>query len=495
MDEWYPISNPVENEAGVLESVYVVNINDAWAVGWGDRILHWNGTLWETVPCPAGYDLFSVHMVNSTDGWIVGARGRILHWDGISWSQVASPTGLILRSVFMIDSDNGWAVSSINGARTETHILHWDGNSWSVMLSPVVETLYSVFMVSPTNGWAVGEGGTIIHWNGISWTIVRHSPSALALLDVFMAGESEGWAVGANGIIFHWNGATWSSVASPTGLALQSVFMLNSNYGWAVGDDILHWDGSNWSLLVDPLESGYYRSIHMLSSFEGFAVGSQLIRVGSTHFEQRPRIICCNPNWKRTETAFSLSPNPMLVGQTVVLLGNLTDRLGQPLNNTKVDVYLNGAYAASLFTNSSGWFRASAPVTSPGTYVVNVTYAGSEYYNPSTHAETLTVCQTMPTNVAFTLSPNPAIVGHSVTLKGNLADIGGNPIGNASLEVWFRIGTGAWQYAANMATNASGWFQASGSVWSAGTYQVAVVYRGTSQYSLSYEIEALVVNP
>ena len=195
-----------------------------------------------------------------------------------------------------------------------------------------------------------------------------------------------------------------------------------------------------------------------------------------------------------TNIFFAISPNPAIVGQPITLLGNLTGN-GQPLNNTKVSIYVGGSFAGYLYTNASGWFKASAPVASPGTFIINVTYSGNETYNPSWHAETLTVSTKLDTKVSFTLSPNPVKVGQTVTLKGNLTDIGGNPIGNAPLELWVKIGAGSWQHMANLSTNATGWFQASGKVTSAGTYQVAVVYRGTSQYNLSYKIETLIVNP
>jgi len=192
---------------------------------------------------------------------------------------------------------------------------------------------------------------------------------------------------------------------------------------------------------------------------------------------------------------FFLSPNPAVVGQTVTLVGNLTDETGQPINSTKVNVYLNGTLTASLFTNSSGWFTASGAVNSPGTYIVKVAYNGSDVYNPSNRTETLQVYLNMDTKVSFSLSPNPVTVGQFVTLKGNLTTIFNNPIGNAPLELWVKVGAGPWQYMAALSTNSTGWFQASGLVSSAGTYQVAVVYRGTSQYNLSYHIETLTVNP
>ena len=39
---------------------------------------------------------------------------------------------------------------------------------------------------------------------------------------------------------------------------------------------------------------------------------------------------------------FSLEPNPAVVDQTVVLLGNLNDQLGQPLSRTGVSLYVGG---------------------------------------------------------------------------------------------------------------------------------------------------------
>jgi protocatechuate 3,4-dioxygenase beta subunit len=86
-------------------------------------------------------------------------------------------------------------------------------------------------------------------------------------------------------------------------------------------------------------------------------------------------------------------------------------------------------------------------------------------------------------------------VGQTITLKGNLTDIGGNPVGNAPLELWVKIGGGAWQHVAALSTNSTGRFQASALVTSAGTYQVGIIYRGTSHYSMSYHIETLTVNP
>jgi len=73
--------------------------------------------------------------------------------------------------------------------------------------SPTTLNLYDVFMVSASDGWAVGSGGTMIHWDGSSWSNVT-SPAA-ALRSVFMVSASDGWAVGYAGTIIRWTGTVW----------------------------------------------------------------------------------------------------------------------------------------------------------------------------------------------------------------------------------------------------------------------------------------------
>jgi parallel beta-helix repeat protein len=262
------------------------------------------------------------------------------------------------------------------------------------------------------------------------------------------------------------------------------AYVLSSNCTW---DDGYPSGGNYWSDYAGvDLYRGSYQNV---TGSDGIGDTPHVIDANNT--DKYP--LMHQEWWKDSILDFVLSPNPVLVGKTVVLQGNLTDRLGQPLNNIKVDLYVNGAYAASLFTNFSGWFKASAPVTSLGTFTINVTYAGSANYNPSWHAETLTVATKLDTKVSLSLTPNPVKVGQTVTLKANLTDVGNTPIGSAPLELWLKIGAGSWQYVATFYTNSTGWVQASGTVGSTGTYQVALVYRGTSQYSMSYKIVTLTV--
>jgi len=59
--------------------------------------------------------LWSVSPVSAADAWIVGVGGTLLHWDGSHWSQVTNPTDQNLYSVAMVSATEGWAVGQ-NGA-------------------------------------------------------------------------------------------------------------------------------------------------------------------------------------------------------------------------------------------------------------------------------------------------------------------------------------------------------------------------------------------
>lgn len=143
--------------------------------------------------------------------------------------------------------------------------------NWSIVSSPTTNKLVDIYMLSPTEGWAVGENGTIIRWNGVAWENVV-SPTSTNLGGVYMVSPTDGWIVGGYGTILRWDGTTWSTVSSPTTDHLFAIYMLSPTEGWIAGDyNIYKWDGVSWSLAGTP--GGRIRSIHALSSIEGWAVG------------------------------------------------------------------------------------------------------------------------------------------------------------------------------------------------------------------------------
>lgn len=267
--------------------------DDGWTVGVlnGNNqlsILRWNHTClgaggaatgqWANCsfdPGPAYQDnLNAVAMVSSTDGWIVG-------------NDPGGGRPLMLR----------WDTSCAGGGPTGT----WNNCTPSTTIVPNVgQNLRSVAMVSSTFGWAVGDGGTILFWDGTKWTDMSSPPlvtrwdgvnwnlSSAAwmrrLNGVSMLSYADGWAVGNSGNgawgVVRWSGNAWNlvpvtTVASPRNL--NGVSMISSRDGWAVGNSgngggacgntgrILRWNGTAWSCVRSPLNSNLL-SVSMLDT-------------------------------------------------------------------------------------------------------------------------------------------------------------------------------------------------------------------------------------
>jgi hypothetical protein len=143
-----------------------------------------------------------------------------------------SPKHLLLVVALLI-SLVGFMPGSLQAAAPATA----PAGAWLAVNNPAPSTPYGVDMVSTNDGWIVGENGTIMRWNGASWTIVPSPVSNVTLFSVSMVTAQYGWAVGDGGTILHWDGASWSQVTSPTTITLLSVHAPSTLTAWATGYD------------------------------------------------------------------------------------------------------------------------------------------------------------------------------------------------------------------------------------------------------------------
>lgn len=106
-------------------------------------------------------------------------------------------------------------------------------------------------MVSPTDVWAVGQTQTGVPCSGT------------------VCGEFWHWT-GVPGL-----GGGWNTPQAPVkNVAFYSVYMLSSTEGWAVGSGgaIYHYFGGSWTAVTSPVTVSL-RSVYMISPTEGWAVG------------------------------------------------------------------------------------------------------------------------------------------------------------------------------------------------------------------------------
>jgi hypothetical protein len=172
----------------------------------------------------------------------------ILKWDAVNAGTGADLTGV---------STNGtevWAVGA-NGT-----IVHYNGSSWSTQASghsAIAIRAVEMHGGTTTRGVAVGDSGTILFYNGSTWTDALAHGTA-ALLNVSKVGDDgtnkEWWACGGGGAIFHTtdsSGATGWVQVTPTGTSndLHVCGGPSQTNVYAIGNGgvITHWAGSSWS--------------------------------------------------------------------------------------------------------------------------------------------------------------------------------------------------------------------------------------------------------
>lgn len=135
-----------------------------------------------------------------------------------------------LNDLAALSNSDVWAVGGVGT------ILHYNGLTWTKEEILVNMNLYGVDVVDSTHGWAVGESGTILFWNGTTWTQVS-SPTTSTLRSLSMSSSTSGWAVGDGGTIIYFNGGSWVLTNSPVSTTLRSVAVsLDSSTAWAAGD-------------------------------------------------------------------------------------------------------------------------------------------------------------------------------------------------------------------------------------------------------------------
>lgn len=224
-------------------------------------------------------------------------------------------------------------------------------------IKPTTFAINAFWAVASNDIWAVGESGSVLHWDGVSWSLQR-VPTVLALFDVWASGPKDIWAVGEattqkNAVILHFDGQVWTDVQSPSAYDLNSIYGVSPTQIWAVGEndpvvsttagEFVSWDGARWVRLTNPL-AGRLVGVWAASANDVYAVGKGLmIRHNGTTFQTVP-----------------------LAAQGVLTTTTLTDIRGSAAN----DIWAVGSSGMILRYNGTAWSRLGAGSTGADLYAV-----------------------------------------------------------------------------------------------------------------------------
>jgi photosystem II stability/assembly factor-like uncharacterized protein len=173
-----------------------------------------------------------------------------------------------LFDIHFVNSSFGWAAG--DGGT----VLHWDGVEWSRVPSYTGVTLRSISMLDETTGWIIGKEGVALRWDGENFTPYRTSNSD-TLTDVVTLSGGIAWAVGSINVSYKFNGTNWVYVPGLS-RTMFGIDCLSENQCWAVGDggETFYWGGISWSPTGAPSSTKLY-DVKMLSPTNGWAAGDQ----------------------------------------------------------------------------------------------------------------------------------------------------------------------------------------------------------------------------
>ena len=241
-------------------------VSGDWAVGAQGTLLHYEPGIsqWQSVASGVFKDLYAI-----CSDFAVGQDGTILQKAALTWKTVASGTSNSLRSVIETTpigispkTAERWAMGD-NGT-----MIHWDGTSWTPIMQSegtVIGTadLSAVAGTSENDVWVGGKG--LFHWDGVSWQHAQEIEPVPKDIVAIWCASAEFCAALSKTSFLKWDGRRWSDAQAPFAV---SVFGTNASiYGSSASDfwvgaraGVYHWDGQNWTLEQDSPPDAWYLS-------------------------------------------------------------------------------------------------------------------------------------------------------------------------------------------------------------------------------------------
>jgi hypothetical protein len=219
-------------------------------------------------PPLVGAELRAVHGADELEVWGVGAEGTALRTadGGETYARVATGTSAHLNGVFTVGPDAAWAVG--DGGT----LLQFDGTGWSAVEVPTVADLRDVAVDAEGTVWAVGGDETLgIVVSGLPGSFVVHEvPDCRVLTSIALLPDGEpvvggsGWGVAC--VAVRQGGTFAAEVVDPHPHDPSShiVSLLYHGRLHAVVDGVntthvAETDGRSWSMIFEPL--GFYDDV------------------------------------------------------------------------------------------------------------------------------------------------------------------------------------------------------------------------------------------
>jgi hypothetical protein len=227
----------VEEDGVKRVSIDAASVSDAWSpdgeeivlVGTSGRIRRGRDDRWTRDSSGTDEDLLAVHGTSASDVWAVGPSKTVLHYDGARWTRQPLPADWYDYWLFDV-----WAAAPNDVYVVSNDLLRFDGVAWSRIEIAESGPLYSLWGRASDEIFAVGEGGTIVRFDGKTASAMA-SGTRESLVDVHGNSRGDVCAVGGQTILWLIDDV-WVKAVNPADEDLGSVWVDDDGFAYVVGE-------------------------------------------------------------------------------------------------------------------------------------------------------------------------------------------------------------------------------------------------------------------
>ena len=267
-----------------LADVAGVAVDDYWAVGYtvdvnpnGGVFAFWNDVAWAWTVINGEPPQYGVWGFASDDYYSVGGPwgGDGVVWHGPPWVESCQPEQDGNRTLYCV---HGHDPTLVWAAGMSGLVIFGNDLAGFTVDNSIISAdhFYGVYSADLTHQWVCGgdlawwgvSGGTGVVWHNtlMGWVQDTVPVGTKCLRAMWGFSTNDIWAVGDQGTIIHWDGLTWSTVAEPDELGgnydYRGVFGCRPWGVWAVGTTqagthvTIFWNGFTWTVNDGPTVEG-----------------------------------------------------------------------------------------------------------------------------------------------------------------------------------------------------------------------------------------------
>jgi hypothetical protein len=204
-----------------------------------------------------GTRLYGVHAPPEGNPMVVGQGGIGFERRSGVWQRVVIPNAASLFDIAGPSANDRLAVGDSGS------VLHYNGSTWTSEQVPADGLLRSVWY-DGTHALVVGADGVVLVREGGAWRAIN-SGTTRFLRHVGGKRWDQLYVAGDTGTLMRWDGSTLRRITVPTEQNLRGTWVENPRDVWVVGDagTLLRFDGWGWRRQFSPTLNNM-RAIHVV---------------------------------------------------------------------------------------------------------------------------------------------------------------------------------------------------------------------------------------